>query len=76
MDSWIPSIIKKCIRIPVFLMYSDSEVQKLKVFGFGEISTSAKTNCRTHFYNVSLVFIMLEMSTPITFINPGESLEL
>ena len=26
-----------------FLMYSDSEVQKLKVFGFGEISTSAKS---------------------------------
>ena len=35
---------KKCIRIPVFLMYSDSEVQKLKVFGFGEISTSANIN--------------------------------
>ena len=29
------------MRIPVFLMYSDSELQKLKGFGFGEISTSA-----------------------------------
>ncbi len=28
-----------------FLMHSDSEVQKLKGFGFGEISTSANTNC-------------------------------
>ncbi len=43
-NSRIPSILKKkSIRIPVFLMYSYSAVQKLKVFGFGEISTSAKT---------------------------------
>ncbi len=40
--SLIPSILKKCIRIPLFLMYSNSVVQKLKGFGFGEISTSAK----------------------------------
>ena len=33
---------KKCIRIIVCLMYSYSAVQKLKRFGFGEISTSAK----------------------------------
>ncbi len=43
---------KKCIRIPVFLMYSmysDSGVQKLKVFGFGNISTSANhQNFCTH----------------------------
>ena len=32
---------KKCIRTPVFFMYSDFEVQKLKGFEFGEISTSA-----------------------------------
>ncbi len=31
----------------IFLMYSDSEVQKVKVSGFGEISTSTKKCCRT-----------------------------
>ncbi len=29
-------------QVAFFLMYLDSEVQKLNVFGFGEISTSAK----------------------------------
>ena len=40
-DSRFPSILKKkCIQIPVFLMYSDSEVQKLKGIGFGDIDIS------------------------------------
>ncbi len=34
-----------------FLMYSDLEVQKLKVFGFGEISTSAKNRFEQRFGN-------------------------
>ena len=33
---------KKCIHIPIFLMYSYSAVQELQGFGSGEISTSAK----------------------------------
>ena len=37
----IAGIIWPAIKI-AGAMYSDSEVQKLKVFGFGEISTSAK----------------------------------
>ncbi len=32
---------KNVFGFQFFLMYSDSEVQKLKGFGFGEIATSA-----------------------------------
>ena len=44
-NNWIHGFLqfwkKKCIRIPVFLMYSYLSVQKLKVFGVMKISTSA-----------------------------------
>ncbi len=44
-NNWIHGFLqqkKNVFLFQFFLMYSDSKVQKLKVVGFGEISTSAK----------------------------------
>ena len=79
-NNWIHGFLqfwKKCILIPVFLMYSDSTVQKLKGFGFREISISTKTSITsvkiTEFWYTASILHLWNHTVPCLRGNVGEN---